>query len=86
MEGKIGQLVPIGMFHLANQSISSRQYDALCGSLERGVQIYLSGEYNSRFAPSKTGGGPRFSGDGCTTSCAEGRVLGRTGLCTRSRF
>lgn len=48
-EGKIGQVVPVVMFHLANQDLSSQEYEALCGSLERGIDIYLNGEYNSRF-------------------------------------
>ncbi|MCS3672813.1 hypothetical protein GGP66_000217 [Salinibacter ruber] len=45
----IGQLVPVVTFHLANQDLPASQYEALCGSLRRGIDIYLSGEYNSRF-------------------------------------
>jgi len=47
--GKIGQILPVATFHLVNQDLTVQQYNALCGSLRRGIQIYLSGEYNSRF-------------------------------------
>jgi hypothetical protein len=49
VEGMIGQLVPVATFHLVNQDLPEEQYGALCGSLKRGIEIYLSGEYNSRF-------------------------------------
>ena len=48
-EGVIGQLIPVVTFHLANQDLCSQTYQSLCGSLRRGIDIYLSGEYNSRF-------------------------------------
>lgn len=48
-ESKIGQLVPVLTFHLANQDLSEQEYEALCGSVKRGIDIYLAGEYNSRF-------------------------------------
>jgi hypothetical protein len=48
-EGRIGQLIPVAVFHLVNQNLSSEEYQSLCGSLKRGIDIYLAGEYNSRF-------------------------------------
>jgi len=48
MEGKIGQLLPVVTFHLLNQELPDHQYEALRGSLERSIDIYLAGEYNSR--------------------------------------
>ena len=49
VEAKIGNFIPVVIPHLVNQNISQEQYRALCGSLPRAIDIYLSGEYNSRF-------------------------------------
>lgn len=48
-EGRIGQIVPVATFHLLNKELSPQQSDALFGSLKRAIDIYLAGEYNSRF-------------------------------------
>jgi hypothetical protein len=48
-ETRIGQLVPVATFHIANQAISDDVYEALAISIERNIDVYLSGEYNSRF-------------------------------------
>jgi len=50
VEGKIGQIIPVATFHLVNQDgLSDKTYEALSESVRRGIDIYLSGEYNSRF-------------------------------------
>jgi hypothetical protein len=41
--------VPIATCHIANQEVSDKVYEALTVSIEREVDVYLSGAYNSRF-------------------------------------
>lgn len=48
-ETKIGQLVPVATFHIANQAIPNNVYEALAVSIKRNIDVYLSGEYKSRF-------------------------------------
>jgi hypothetical protein len=48
-ETRIGQIIPIATCHIANQDIPDKVYEALTVSIEREIDVYLSGEYNSRF-------------------------------------
>jgi hypothetical protein len=42
-------LAPVATFHLWNQDLPPTRKTALAGVLKRGIDVYLSGEYNSRF-------------------------------------
>jgi hypothetical protein len=48
-EARIGQIVPVASCHIANQGISDEVYEALTVSIEREIDVYMSGMYNSRF-------------------------------------
>lgn len=48
-EAKIGNFVPVVVPHLVNQHLSAQKYEALCGSVQRAIDVYLAGDYNSRF-------------------------------------
>lgn len=48
-ETRIGQIVPIASCHIVNQEIPEEVYEALTVSIEREIDVYLSGTYNSRF-------------------------------------
>jgi hypothetical protein len=85
VEANTGKLIPEATCHIVNQDISAEVCDALTVSVEKNIETYLEGEYNSRFRALEDWWRAPLPLGRLQNVVRPGPRSGRTGLSTKSR-